>query len=551
MFNPFSALTANRTDTQARQAIQDLCQTLRTPGVAIPPDADKDLAKALLSREQGSAEITIAALTLLNSNRRVVSILELALQQNEPALDALLADGTLITFLNAPLIQALLYSSPVPSLAFERLLLHIRKRLLGCAIDSAWQSDTSTTSAAAALAAYAFLTEYIGDELAEETELVSQLVHRLDTIEEALIDPFDVAVLTCYRRLESLDAVDKVARILEGLDDPAFQAVLRCQVFEPKREAVLLREVQSLSNISDKTSTAVRALYEDNPYPRWVCYHRNEPQTPHQILQRACRGVDLEAFGEVGAPEILIAGCGTGLAAVDDAVLWKDSKVLAVDLSLNSIAYGRRSTEEVQLTSIEFAQADILQLACLDRSFDYVSCTGVLHHMRDPIAGWKALTDLCRPGGVMRIGLYNAAARHAVIAGRQYLKDVSGGDSPEEVRRARQALISHAFRSGKLDETFAGIFDTFDFYNLSMCRDLLLHVHEVDFTIPKIQTALDQLGLRFCGFVDPRGSLTDAYVRFAPNDQLGLDLGSWAKFEQQDPNAFSNMYDFMVQKPAG
>ena len=38
-------------------------------------------------------------------------------------------------------------------------------------------------------------------------------------------------------------------------------------------------------------------------------------------------------------------------------------------------------------------QADILDLHKLNKQFDIIESVGVLHHMNDPLLGWKILTD--------------------------------------------------------------------------------------------------------------------------------------------------------------
>ena len=38
-------------------------------------------------------------------------------------------------------------------------------------------------------------------------------------------------------------------------------------------------------------------------------------------------------------------------------------------------------------------QTDILDIKEVGKTFDIVSCTGVLHHMDDPMAGWAVLAD--------------------------------------------------------------------------------------------------------------------------------------------------------------
>ena len=549
MLHPFPNFSDPQRVADERYDTLRSCQKLKKSGAVIEPGMDLRIADALFSREMGYVDLVLAAVTLLHANPRVVSILDLAWQKDEQALDALLADGTLVAFLNTPLIQALLYSSPIPDLAMERLLTHVRRRLLACAIDQTWRSDTFTMSAVAALSAHSFLTEYVFEETQTESDLVTNLQNRLESHSAADIDPFDLVLLGCYRALGDLESAQKIEDALIVNSDSILKALWRIQVSEPEHERHLQGGIQRISEINDATSRAVRSLYEENPYPRWVCYPRNNPKPPQTVLSEWYGGVDLEAFGAPNSVDILVAGCGTGQAAILEAAMWRDSTVYAVDLSLASLSYGQRCAEEIGLSSIEFVQGDILELSSMDRKFDYISCVGVLHHMADPLAGWTVLSNACRPGGVMLIGLYGEIMRKSIAAGSSFLKGFTAGNTPEAIRKARQTLIDHAHESGERDETYNSIFNTFDFYDLSMCRDLLFHVQEVDFSIPMIESALKQLGLKFCGFSGVGDDAIQKYRTFAPHDLMGTDLASWEEFEIQNPELFKGMYNFIVQKP--
>ena len=85
-----------------------------------------------------------------------------------------------------------------------------------------------------------------------------------------------------------------------------------------------------------------------------------------------------------------------------------------------------------------------------------------------------------------------------------------------------------------------------DFYSLSMFRDLLFHVQEHRFTIPKIKDCLAQLGLIFCGFE------ADKIVQKFKSEYLSqnavYDLDKWDAFEKENPKEFSGMYNFWCQK---
>ena len=118
---------------------------------------------------------------------------------------------------------------------------------------------------------------------------------------------------------------------------------------------------------------------------------------------------------KVDAPQILIAGAGTGQQSLYASSRFEGSNILAVDLSLSSLSYAKRKTEELGVTNIEYMQADILDLEKLNMKFDMIECSGVLHHMEEPLAGWRVLVNCLKTGGLMKIGLYSERARTDIV----------------------------------------------------------------------------------------------------------------------------------------
>ena len=68
----------------------------------------------------------------------------------------------------------------------------------------------------------------------------------------------------------------------------------------------------------------------------------------------------------------------------------------------------------MNISNIDYLHADILDLRELGRKLDIIECTGVLHHMEDPMAGWKVLTDCLKDEGFMQVGLYSELARRDI-----------------------------------------------------------------------------------------------------------------------------------------
>ena len=219
------------------------------------------------------------------------------------------------------------------------------------------------------------------------------------------------------------------------------------------------------------------------------------------------------------------------------------ASLLAIDLSLSSLAYASRMANGIpHCNGIEFRQADILQLASLKPSFDFIICTGVLHHMHEPMAGWRILNDLLRPGGMMYIGLYSELARQPLAIARNLINSRGLQPTPDNMRQLRMEILE-----GKHPELQV-LLNWQDFYTLSMFRDMVFHVQEHLFTLPKIQSCLTELGLDFLCMAGLGPETMHAYRRMFPNDQRATSLDNWTIFEQQNPLTFLCMYNFYVVK---
>ena len=216
--------------------------------------------------------------------------------------------------------------------------------------------------------------------------------------------------------------------------------------------------------------------------------------------------------------------------------------MLAVDLSVASLCYAKRQALALGLTNIAFAEADILELASIDRKFDIVDASGVLHHVANPWVGWRVLLSLLRPNGFMRVGLYSKLARADVNAARAFVKERGYAATAEDIRRSRQDIL--ALPEGEVAKDVA---NSPDFFTTSECRDLLFHVQEHRLTIPEIKSFIGENGLMFIGFeFAPR--MTQYYRDLFGGDRLLRDLDHWHRLEVEKPDTFAGMYQFWLQK---
>ena len=439
------------------------------------------------------------------------------------------------------LLRSLMEVTPVCDVELERFLTAARCAMLEfTAAPALSAANDGVLAFHCALARQCFINEYVFACTDEDADRAGQLRDSLVAAltSGAAISPLWSVAVAAYFPLHSIPGCEL---LMERSWPEEVSAVLVQQIKEPQEERALRASIPVLTGIDDDVSILVRRQYEENPYPRWM---KTAPAGNPATLDVALRArFPLVSIRDVPqTQDVLIAGCGTGEHAIGAAQQFPQARVLAVDLSVASLSYAQRKARAAGLRNVEFAQADILQLGSIGRTFDLVESVGVLHHLKDPWLGWRVLLTLLRPHGVMRIGLYSRLARADINRTRAYIAEKGYGRSAEDIRRCRQDLLSFPDNSPLKRAT-----QSLDFFDTSSCRDLLFHVHEHQLTLPEIKAFLVGNDLQFLGFdVDP-GVLQQYRLR-CPDDETMTDLDRWHAFEIENPGTFLGMYQFFVQK---
>ena len=445
-----------------------------------------------------------------------------------------------------PLLHALLEAAPVNTIDFERFLTCARHALLETALNTQApdSSDTVALRFYTALSQQCFINEYIFDQDESECAAAAACRTKLQALLDAraVVPPFLVLAVAAYF---PLNALRDASRLLDANELGPIDAVLRQQIREPLEEQALRAGIETLTPISGGVSEEVRAQYEQNPYPRWVKLpKRKQAMYFNEELRRTFPLAPFTPMRDDTAPDVLIAGCGTGMQSIMAAQHFRGARVLAIDLSLSSISYAKRKTRELDLTNIEYAQADILKLGDLPRTFDIIESGGVLHHMADPFMGWRILLSRLRPGGFMSLGFYSELARRHVVKAREFIATRGYGSTGDEIRRFRRDLTDKEDMSVELLLLRQGV----DFYSTSSCRDLLFHVQEHRMTLGQIESFLMESGLHFIAFNLDEDVLRRYRASFT-DDPSCTNLHNWAGFEADNPDTFIGLDQFWIQKP--
>ncbi len=284
-----------------------------------------------------------------------------------------------------------------------------------------------------------------------------------------------------------------------------------------------------------KTDAVVRAQYEAMPYP---------PRDPAEEAKRLLVGTpshlpEVNHYLYAGRRDFrqpfraLVAGGGTGDACIMLAQQLHDLKcpaeVVYLDISTTSRAIAEARAEARRLRNIRFLTGSLLELPSLGLGlFDYIDCSGVLHHLKDPQEGFDTLAAALAPEAGMGVMLYGEYGRSGVYPMQDMLRTLApvGTDHAARIAMAKRLIRflppTNLFRRNTfLNDHLSG--------NDGALYDLLLHSQDRAYTVPQIADMTRRAGLRLVSFIEP--------IRYEPSTymsdpQIGRDLAALPYLER-------------------
>ena len=439
------------------------------------------------------------------------------------------------------LFLSVLEKTYVTDLFFEAFLTQLRRSLI-FEFSENQSLSTSQFRLVISLAQQSFNNEFIFVEGADERSLVSDLLENLSRRmlpDGGHPDGTALMVLAMYVPINDIISGNLALEIASRVALAPYTHALRRLVIEPEREWVLQRGIKAFGDLSNKTSQEVRSHYEANPFPKWF-----NVGGPYPTLESRLRTVNPDfQWSErlEGKKRILVAGCGTGQQPIGIATGNPEAEVIAVDLSLRSLAYAKRMALANDVENLEFFHGDILQLSKLGLLFHHVECVGVLHCFQDPVIGWHEIDRVLLPGGTFHVGVYGKLARLPVENVRQRISQTGFRPTLEDMKEFRRLLITE----DKYDSLRKYLLHR-DFFNLSMFRDLLFHEHEHCYLLAELQSIIEELNFNFMGVVFGN-ELKKKYASIFPADNFMSDFDNLKQFEIHYTGTLE-MFRFWLQK---
>jgi SAM-dependent methyltransferase len=122
--------------------------------------------------------------------------------------------------------------------------------------------------------------------------------------------------------------------------------------------------------------------------------------------------------------KIWVAGCGRNQALIT-ALRFPKSKIIGSDLSESSLTTCRAYAQQLGVENLELKKESINEITYREE-FDYVICTGVIHHNADPAVPLAKLSRAMKPTGVLELMVYNVYHRLHTAAFQQVVRTFVG-----------------------------------------------------------------------------------------------------------------------------
>jgi|TARA_B110000967_G_C18819611_1_gene527964 ubiquinone/menaquinone biosynthesis C-methylase UbiE len=179
--------------------------------------------------------------------------------------------------------------------------------------------------------------------------------------------------------------------------------------FLTKKYKNVLIENQKIAVVGDKTLTTekVTEFYKDAPFPNY-----NDFQSKSDLLQIINSNPFVKDLKDkIGFNKKFIeVGSGTSQLSLALAS-GTNNEIVALDPTLESLKLGAEFAAQNNINNVKFLNADIFNNPIKNDYFDFVWCSGVLHHTQNSEEGFNIIYNWLKPGGTIIIGLYNSYGR--------------------------------------------------------------------------------------------------------------------------------------------
>ncbi|MEP6589369.1 MAG: class I SAM-dependent methyltransferase, partial [Polaromonas sp.] len=187
----------------------------------------------------------------------------------------------------------------------------------------------------------------------------------------------------------------------------------------------------------------VKSQYESMPYP--PCNPQDDRQRLVQTWLEDLPMINHYCFAGKQSFKngfrALVAGGGTGDATIFLAqqLQGTNAEIVHLDMSHASIALAQERARIRGLSNITWVHYSLMSLPALGLGkFDYINCSGVLHHLADPDLGLRVLRSVLKDDGAIGLMVYGSTGRTGVYQMQALMRMVNADQTALEADDQRK-----------------------------------------------------------------------------------------------------------------
>lgn len=200
-------------------------------------------------------------------------------------------------------------------------------------------------------------------------------------------------------------------------------------------------------------------------------------------------------------------GTGDSVIYLAEQLRGTSAEIVYLDMSEASRSIAEQRAAVRGLNNITWLTESLLSIPELNiEKFDYINCSGVLHHLNDPLEGARALASALKDDGAMYLMVYAEYGRHAIYLMQKLFRELIPPhlSIQEKVNMARRIIgslpVHHAFIKD-LDKWANEI--TASGYGDPGLYDLLLHSVDRCYSVDEVYALAAAAELKLVTFLGP------------------------------------------------
>ena len=184
------------------------------------------------------------------------------------------------------------------------------------------------------------------------------------------------------------------------------------------KKKLTLKENIFTFEIKDQVTKKVTNFYKDSPFPNY-----KTEDNKGTILIKGDKNILTSQFKKfIGYNKnVLEVGCGTGQIS-NYFSIGTNNNVVGLDPTIESLKLASNFAKNNDIYNVKFVNADIFDDVLKDNFFDFIWCSGVLHHTKNPYNAFQIITKSLKDEGYILIGLYNKIGRIRTIVRKFFYK---------------------------------------------------------------------------------------------------------------------------------